>query len=77
MLVPICRKLKLGRTPAQALDYLRLVRAQGVRTRTLYYPDGKHPLGESISMEADVWVNMVMWALQRFDGVDFSLLPAA
>jgi pimeloyl-ACP methyl ester carboxylesterase len=45
--------------PAQALDYLRLVKAQGVRTRALFYQEGKHPLGETISMEADVWVNMV------------------
>jgi len=41
----------------------------------LYYPTGTHPLGESVAMEGDVWTNMVMWALKRFDGQDFLLLP--
>jgi len=59
---------------SQANDYVKLLRSRGVRTRTLLYPDGQHPIADKVSMEGDVWANMVMWALQRFDGDDLSLL---
>jgi acylaminoacyl-peptidase len=57
---------------AQAHDYVKLLKGRGVRTRTLLYEAGKHPLAESVAMEGDVWVNMTCWALRR-DGADMSL----
>ena len=59
---------------SQASDYTKLLKARGVRTRTLLYPDGQHSIAETPAMEGDVWVNMVMWALKRFDGADLSVL---
>lgn len=59
---------------SQAQDYVKLLKARGVRTRTLLYPDGQHPLSENPLMEGDVWCSMVMWLLKRWNGEDLSLL---
>jgi len=59
---------------SQANDYVKLLQARGVRTRTLFYAEGQHPIAESVGMEGDVWINMVQWALKRFDGEDFAVL---
>jgi predicted esterase len=61
--------------PSQAHDYAKLLKGVGGTVRILYYPDGKHPLAETIAMEGDVWTNMALWALKRYDGTDFELLP--
>jgi len=58
---------------AQALDYVKLLKSRGVRTRTLFYAGGQHGLSEEASMEGDVWVAMIMWMLNRFDGEDVTL----
>lgn len=60
--------------PSQATDYVKLLRARGVHTRTLLYPDGQHAIAESPAMEGDVWCSMVQWALKRADGADVSVL---
>jgi len=60
---------------SQALDYIRILRARGVTTRTILYPDSQHALNDKISMEADVWLNAFLWLSQRFsDTTNVSLL---
>jgi acetyl esterase/lipase len=49
---------------SQALDYVKLLKSRGVRTRTLLYPEGQHSIAETAGMEGDVWVSMLMWALR-------------
>ena len=60
--------------PSQGTDYIKLLKARGVQTRTLLYPDGQHSISETPAMEGDVWCSMVQWALKRFDGAEFSVV---
>ena len=53
--------------PQQGLDYFRLLKAQGVTCRCLQYPDAQHGLSDKVSQEADVWINSLLWMLERYD----------
>jgi dipeptidyl aminopeptidase/acylaminoacyl peptidase len=51
----------------QSLDYYKALKARGVQTRMLVYPDAQHSLNDRISIEADVWVNTFFWLARRFE----------
>ncbi|XP_072203563.1 acylamino-acid-releasing enzyme [Excalfactoria chinensis] len=51
-------------SPTQALELYRVLRAGGVPTRLLWYPEGGHAL-TGVETEADVFVNCARWFLQH------------
>lgn len=52
---------------AQAIDYARKLHALGKKTRLHVYESGQHSLNDKVSMEADVWINICLWLLERFE----------
>ncbi|XP_074645088.1 acylamino-acid-releasing enzyme-like [Tubulanus polymorphus] len=46
--------------PKQGHEYIRALKARGVKTRLLAYPDNSHPLNK-VDTEADAFVNIVHW----------------
>ncbi len=52
---------------AQGIDYYKLLKARGVNTRLLLYPDSQHSLNEKPSIEADVFMNSFQWLAGRFN----------
>ena len=50
----------------QGIDYARLLRARGVRVGLLVYEGAQHGLSDKVAQEADVWVNTVLWMLERY-----------
>ncbi|XP_015730063.1 acylamino-acid-releasing enzyme [Coturnix japonica] len=51
-------------SPTQALELYRVLRAGGVPTRLLWYPEGGHAL-TGVETEADVFGNCARWLLQH------------
>ncbi|XP_052535275.1 acylamino-acid-releasing enzyme-like isoform X4 [Tympanuchus pallidicinctus] len=51
-------------SPTQALELYRVLRACGVPTRLLWYPEGGHAL-TGVETEADVFGNCARWLLQH------------
>ncbi|OWK56002.1 Acylamino-acid-releasing enzyme [Lonchura striata] len=51
-------------SPTQALELYRVLRAKGVPTRLLWYPEGGHALA-GVETEADVFKNCAHWLLQH------------
>ncbi|XP_054243197.1 acylamino-acid-releasing enzyme-like [Indicator indicator] len=51
-------------SPTQALELYRVLRARGVPTQLLWYPEGGHALA-GVEMEASVFGNCACWFLQH------------
>jgi len=47
--------------PSQGLNYHRLLKSRGVRTKCLTYPESTHSLSDSVRTEGDVWINVLRW----------------
>ncbi|XP_054752252.2 acylamino-acid-releasing enzyme-like [Lytechinus pictus] len=46
--------------PQQGIRYHQMLKAQGVKTRLLMYPDNSHPISK-VDAEADCFMNMYKW----------------
>mmetsp|Transcript_1076 Transcript_1076/g.1712 ORF Transcript_1076/g.1712 Transcript_1076/m.1712 type:complete len:492 (+) Transcript_1076:3-1478(+) len=51
--------------PSQGLNFFKTLKAKGVETRCLTYPESTHSLSDSVRTEADVWINVVHWFKMR------------
>eukprot|EP00467_Chlorarachnion_reptans_P007269 CAMPEP_0114537610 /NCGR_PEP_ID=MMETSP0109-20121206/29673_1 /TAXON_ID=29199 /ORGANISM="Chlorarachnion reptans, Strain CCCM449" /LENGTH=865 /DNA_ID=CAMNT_0001721517 /DNA_START=146 /DNA_END=2743 /DNA_ORIENTATION=- len=47
--------------PSQGLNFYRTLKARGVTTKCLTYPESTHSLSDSVRTEADVWINVIQW----------------
>lgn len=61
---------------SQAVDYYKLLRARGVNTRLLMYPDAQHSLADKVSQELDIWINTALWLLSRNHSTAHALLDS-
>ena len=50
----------------QGIDYYKLLKARGVNTRLLVYPENRHSLANTLAAESDSWVNSALWMAGRF-----------
>lgn len=50
--------------PQQGLRYHELLKARGVKTRLLMYPDNSHPISK-VDAEADCFMNMYKWIAEH------------
>jgi acylaminoacyl-peptidase len=49
----------------QSLEYAAILTARGVPCRVLKYPTLGHGLSEEVLPQADVWINVLNWFLER------------
>ncbi|XP_068714262.1 acylamino-acid-releasing enzyme-like [Montipora foliosa] len=50
--------------PSQGKNFYRILKAQGVETRLLWYPGNNHPIAK-VDAESDVFVNMARWFFEH------------
>ncbi|XP_067024177.1 acylamino-acid-releasing enzyme-like [Acropora muricata] len=50
--------------PKQGTNFHRLLKAKGVETRLLWYPENNHPLSK-VDAESDVFVNLARWFFEH------------
>ncbi|XP_015764980.1 PREDICTED: acylamino-acid-releasing enzyme-like [Acropora digitifera] len=50
--------------PKQGTNFHRLLKANGVETRLLWYPGNNHPISK-VDAESDVFVNLARWFFEH------------
>ncbi|KAJ3112647.1 hypothetical protein HDU96_004340 [Phlyctochytrium bullatum] len=49
---------------SQSLDYYRILKARGVKSRCIVYPGNGHGLTERVDTESNQWANLALWLAQ-------------
>ncbi|KAI8854846.1 Alpha/Beta hydrolase protein [Chytridium lagenaria] len=50
---------------SQSLDYFRVLKRRGVKSRCLVFPGNSHSLNDRVDTELNHWVNMALWLAEN------------
>jgi acylaminoacyl-peptidase len=57
---------------AQGIDYYKILKMRNKgKARLLVYPGAQHSLNDRVAIEANVWINALLWLNEHYDEADY------